>query len=85
MTTADMIEPTVRTLQELIGGTYWHTNYAAFCRKLGREPDVWTETKWCKFSDLVRTLNHFDPATLAKIIAPEPAEWAAEDILRNEG
>ena len=76
---------TIKQLQEAIGNAVWNLNYFDFCRRLGKAPDSWTEDKWAAFKALASSLHEFDPGTLAKIIAPMPSAWTAEEILRQEG
>ena len=94
-----MLTPeTIREFQEAVGGFCWQTDYATFCRKLGREPDLWTQTKWQSLQTMTHGLGAFDAATLARLLTPEEPPvalaaleaagkepWTAEEILRREG
>lgn len=66
-----MTAETVKQFQEAVSIASWNMNYADFCRKLNREPDSWTDTKWQALRALNCDLTAFDPNTLAKLLSPE--------------
>lgn len=58
----------VKAFKKKVGMAQWQLDLAAFCARAGLEPDDYGKGVFIKFTELNKSLNHFDTETLCKIL-----------------